>query len=125
MSLNKDKTIIVLRNEKNRRYLKLLGKRILNTNLFSLAMSNILILIPLTCGSTFLIFYTARHNITSVEQQILIGLLLLAFTVLPYALICYFTLEKSAHLLISNNKKRIKIYALDPEWLKKQLIVDK
>lgn len=101
-------------NENNRKYLRLFSKRVLNTNLFALIMSNILIGLFLIGVCVFLLMY-AVHNITSFKEEVLMVLFFFAFTFSPYALLQYFTLERSAHILILYNKHKIKIYASNPE----------
>jgi len=124
VSFDRNKITVSFKNANRRKYLRLLNKRVQNTNFFALIMSNIPFLIFLICGYIFLHFYTVCYNIPG-NEQILLGLLFFAFSFSPYALLCHFTLEKSAHILILDNKKRIKIYALDPEWLEKQLVNEK
>jgi len=109
ISLNRKQTTISLKNEKKRKWLRLLNKKVLNTNLFALLMSGVLLGI-FTIGIFISLFITMHEE-----------LLLIALFILLPCILLYVIISRSAHILVSDNKHKIKIYALNPEWLMRQL----
>lgn len=85
-------------NENNRKYLRLFSKRVLNTNLFALIMSNILIGLFLIGVCVFLLMY-AVHNITSFKEEVLMGLFFFAFTFFSICIATiFYTREVCSHI---------------------------
>jgi len=122
LSFDRKQTIVSLKNKNKQKWLGLLNKKVLNTNVFSLIMSNVLISVFMAIGYFFLLFYTLYYYNISSYEQLLIGLLFLVFSYSPYALLSYISLDRSTHILILHGKHKIKIYALNPEWLMERLI---
>ena len=85
----------------------------LNTNLFALLMSGVPVCIFATGALAFFFVYA---DYILIHKELLLILLLILFPCIPLYLI-----SKSAHILVSDNKHKIKVYALNPEWLMRQL----